>query len=110
MRAGAWGVAVVAGMAAITVAAAQRASSRDLGLARGSLASAPPAGETLPPAPASVVPALHAPIPTNRWWSSLVALPFSERQYPHPLAVVARPEGFQVRYPGPDIRANDACI
>jgi endoglucanase Acf2 len=79
-------------------------------LPRGSLAASPPTGAPLPPAPASIAPELHAPFPTNRWWSSLVALPFSERQYPHPLAVAARPEGLQVRYPGPDIRANADCI
>jgi endoglucanase Acf2 len=79
-------------------------------LPRGSLARSPPPGEPLPPAPAFVATELRPPFPTNRWWSSLVALRFSERQYPHPLAVAARAEGLQVRYPGPDIRANDACI
>lgn len=79
-------------------------------LPRGSLARSPPPGAALPPAPAFISAELRPPLPTNRWWSSLVALPFSERQYPHPLAVAARAEGFQVRYPGPDIRANDACI
>ena len=89
---------------------ARCATDPALPLARGSLAAAPPAGEPTPPAPAFVDPALGAPIPTNRWWSSLVALPFSERQYPHPLAVLARAEGLQIRYPGPDISAGDACI
>jgi endoglucanase Acf2 len=79
-------------------------------LPRGSLARNLPPGAALPPAPAFVTPDLHPPFPTNRWWSSLVALPFSERQYPHPLAVAERAEGLQVRYPGPDIRSNDACI
>src|SRR5579871_3026423 len=79
-------------------------------LPRGSLAANPPLGEPLPPAPAFIAAGLRPPFPTNRWWSSLVALPFSERQYPHPLAVAARAEGLQVRYPGPDIRANEACI
>jgi len=79
-------------------------------LPRGSLARSPPPGAALPPAPAFVAAELRPPFPTNRWWSSLVALHFSERQYPHPLAVAARAEGLQVRYPGPDIRANDACI
>jgi endoglucanase Acf2 len=82
----------------------------DFRLPRGSLASAPPAGEALPPDPAFVAAELRPPFPTHRWWSSLVALPFSERQYPHPLAVAARAEGLQVRYPGPDIHGNDACI
>src|ERR1700730_16295126 len=79
-------------------------------LPRGSLARSPPPGAPLPPAPAFVATELHPPFPTNRWWSSLVALPFSERQYPHPLAVAERAEGFQVRYPGPDIRADYTCI
>jgi endoglucanase Acf2 len=102
-------VAAVA-VTAIAVFAAFHHTSPDFGLTRGSLASTPPPGEPLPPAPAFVSPDLHPPIPSNRWWSSLVALPFSERQYPHPLAVAARAEGLQVRYPGPDIGANASCI
>ena len=101
---------VLAAAVAVAALAALRDEDPDLGLARGSLASAPPPGESLPPPPAFVAPQLRPPIPTNRWWSSLVALPFSERQYPHPLAVAARAEGLQVRYPGPDLRANADCI
>jgi hypothetical protein len=107
-------VRVVPLVLVVVVAAAAIAARRDgrpsLGLAAGSLASAPPAGESLPTAPAFVVPELPPPIPSSQWWSSLVALPFSERQYPHPLAVTARPEGFQIRYPGPDIHADEHCI
>jgi endoglucanase Acf2 len=97
---------------AIGAAAIYKHGKTDAGfrLPRGSLARSPPSGSALPPAPAFVAAELRPPLPTNRWWSSLVALPFSERQYPHPLAVEARSEGLQVRYPGPDIRANDACI
>jgi endoglucanase Acf2 len=97
---------VVIGVAVAT----QRHEKMNLALGQGSLASAPPAGESLPAAPAFVAPELQAPIPSSQWWSSLVALRFSERQYPHPLAVTSRPEGFQVRYPGPDIHANEHCI
>lgn len=97
-------------IAAVAVAALRDGQSASLGLARGSIASAPPSGEALPAAPAYVVPELTGPIPSNQWWSSLVALPFSERQYPHPLAVTSRPEGFQIRYPGPDIHASEHCI
>jgi endoglucanase Acf2 len=104
-------------LALVAVLAAAAAAMHVLGradagfrLPRGSLADSPPAGAELPPAPAFVAAELRPPFPTNRWWSSLVALPFSERQYPHPLAVAARAEGLQVRYPGPDIHANDACI
>jgi endoglucanase Acf2 len=38
-------------------------------------------------------------IPSNQWWSSLVWLPYSEAQYPHPLAVKAFPTGLQIYYP-----------
>jgi endoglucanase Acf2 len=99
--------AIAAGVAALTARGDEGPAA---GLARGSLASEPPPGEALPPPPAFVAAEVRPPIPTNRWWSSLVALPFSERQYPHPLAVVARAEGMQVRYPGPDIHASSACI
>ncbi|HVH05699.1 MAG TPA: glycosyl hydrolase, partial [Myxococcota bacterium] len=102
--------AVVAALAAAGGACRAACAAGPLPLARGSLAKAPPAGEPTPTAPAFVLPTVRPPIPSNRWWSSLVALPFSERQYPHPLAVLARAEGLQVRYPGPDIRASDACI
>ena len=100
---------VVLGTAAGAMHALTRAAP-DFRLPRGSLAASPPPGEALPPAPAFVAKDLGPPFPTNRWWSSLVALPFSERQYPGPLAVAARAEGLQVRYPGPDIRANESCI
>jgi endoglucanase Acf2 len=107
---GGW-LALAAVLAAGAIATVQALKpDADMRLPRGSLASGPPPGEALPPAPAFVVAELRPPFPSNRWWSSLVALPFSERQYPHPLAVAARAEGLQVRYPGPDIRANEACI
>jgi endoglucanase Acf2 len=103
-------IACAAGLAALLGLAHAMKGDNPLAVGRGSLAAAPPPGQALPQPPRWVVPELHAPIPTNRWWSSLVALPFSERQYPHPLAVVARAEGLQVRYPGPSIRANEHCI
>ncbi len=48
--------------------------------------------------------------PTNDWWSSLAWMKFSERQYPHPLAVQAEPAGLRVFYPGPGITANRDAI
>src|SRR5262245_27348753 len=109
-RAGRLALAVVFAACAAALYFHGRSDAADFRLPRGSLARSLPSVAALPPAPASITPELHPPIPTNRWWSSLVALPFSERQYPHPLAVAARAEGFQVRYPGPDIHANEACI
>ncbi|MET0280131.1 MAG: glycosyl hydrolase [Steroidobacteraceae bacterium] len=110
-------MARVGWLALVAVLAASAAAMHVLGreaphfrLPQGSLAAVPPPDSPLPPPPAFAAAELRPPFPTSRWWSSLVALPFSERQYPHPLAVVARAEGLQVRYPGPDIRATDACI
>ena len=48
--------------------------------------------------------------PTNDWWSSLAWMKYSERQYPHPLAVQAQPGGLRVFYPGPGITANRDAI
>jgi len=53
---------------------------------------------------------LRGPMPTNDWWSSLVWMKFSERQYPHPLAVAAEPKGLRVYYPGATITANKDAI
>ncbi|OYD06848.1 glycoside hydrolase family 81 [Paludifilum halophilum] len=49
-------------------------------------------------------------MPTNDWWSNLAWDRYSERQYPHPLAVQNQADGFRVYYPGPGITANDSCI
>ncbi len=54
--------------------------------------------------------ALVRKIPTNDWWSSLAWMPFSERQYPHPLAVCATPGGMRIFYPGANITANRDAI
>ncbi|WP_230632711.1 fibronectin type III domain-containing protein [Paenibacillus athensensis] len=43
------------------------------------------------------------PIPTSDWWSDLAWDPFSERQYPHPLAFWPKTGGLQVYYPGKSI-------
>ena len=48
--------------------------------------------------------------PTNDWWSSLAWMKYSERQYPHPLAVQAQPGGLRVFYPGPAVTANRDAI
>ncbi len=47
---------------------------------------------------------------TNDWWSSTAWMQYSERQYPHPLAVQNQPNGLRVYYPGPGITANSACV
>ena len=55
---------------------------------------------------------LTGPLPTNRWWSSLAwsfqgTQPYSERLYPHPLAVSAEADGLGVVYPDTPTIAAD---
>ena len=47
---------------------------------------------------------------TNDWWSSTAWMQYSERQYPHPLAVQNQANGLRIHYPGPGITANSACV
>ncbi|ADI15212.1 glycosyl hydrolase [Truepera radiovictrix] len=43
--------------------------------------------------------AWEGPVPTNRWWSSLLWTAFSEPIYAGPLSYQARPEGLALGYP-----------
>jgi endoglucanase Acf2 len=76
----------------------------------GSYLTALPAGAREPPATIYKTAAVHGPMPTTGWWSSLAWLKHSERQYPHPLAVRAEPKGLRVHYPGPNIHADKSAI
>jgi len=49
-------------------------------------------------------------MPTNQWWSSVLWMPLSEAQYPHPLAVRAEKSGLRVFYPGAHISASAKSI
>jgi endoglucanase Acf2/chitodextrinase len=49
-------------------------------------------------------------MPTNDWWSSTAWVQYSERQYPHPLAVQNQANGLRLFYPGPSITGNSACV
>jgi len=49
-------------------------------------------------------------MPTNDWWSSTAWVQYSERQYPHPLAVQNQANGLRLFYPGPSITGNAACV
>jgi endoglucanase Acf2 len=53
---------------------------------------------------------VRTPMPTNEWWSSLAWMQYSERQYPHPLAVMENGDGLRIYYPGPYITANESAI
>lgn len=95
---------------------APAAASEIVSVGQGSYALRPPANAKIPQRMIYALPAVGSadnearPMPTNDWWSSLAWMPFSERQYPHPLAVKAESNGFRVFYPGPTITANDAAI
>lgn len=76
----------------------------------GSYATSLPPGAKGPPETLYVTENWRGPVPTGDWWSSLVWMPFSERQYAHPLAFQAEPGGMRVFYPGARITANQVGI
>jgi endoglucanase Acf2 len=79
-------------------------------LGAGSYTTDLPRGAKAPPDTIYRTENVAGKTPTNDWWSSLAWLKFSERQYPHPLAMQAEPGGLRVFYPGPDISANQDAI
>ena len=78
-------------------------------LGAGSYAAVLPPGAKAPPETIYRTENVKGPTPTNDWWSSLAWMKYSERQYPHPLAVEAGPRGLRLYYPGPAITANKRC-
>jgi endoglucanase Acf2 len=75
----------------------------------GYVTAPPPPGAKGPQAEVWRAPGLRGPMPTNDWWSSLAWVRYSERQYPHPLAVRAQADGLRVWAPKA-ITANDAGV
>ena len=76
----------------------------------GSIGKAVPYQARPPQIPPFKTENVKTKVPTNDWWSSKLWDQFSERQYPHPLAVRSVAGGLRVYYPGPDIRADKAAI
>jgi endoglucanase Acf2 len=76
----------------------------------GGYATVLPRGAKGPPATIYRTDKVSGPMPTNGWWSSLAWQPFSERHYPHPLAVQTSPAGPRVYYPGAAVTANRAGV
>jgi endoglucanase Acf2 len=72
----------------------------------GSYATVLPQGGKGPPETIHATENVKGKTPTNQWWSSLAWMKYSERHYPHPLAVEAAPGGLRLFYPGPGITAN----
>jgi endoglucanase Acf2 len=76
----------------------------------GSYLNGLPEGTKGPPVEPFVTKDVHRPIPTNTWWSSLAWEPLSDTMFPHPFAVKATNDGWQLNYPGAHIAANKAAI
>jgi endoglucanase Acf2 len=76
----------------------------------GSFASSSPPGAKAPPETIYQTENVRGKMPTNDWWSSLAWMPFSERQYAHPLAFQAERAGLRVFYPAGRITVNRVGI
>lgn len=98
------------GLAALAVAGAAPAAAAVTPVGVGSYSLTLPAGAREPQTQIYRTAAFTGKMPTNDWWSSLAWLPYSERQYPHPLAVQAAAAGLRLYYPGPSITANGIGI
>ena len=68
-------------------------------LGLGSYAAQAPPGAKGPPEKVWKTEGVKGPLPTNRWWSSLLWTKHSLPQFAHPLAVRAEPGGLRVCYP-----------
>ena len=91
-------------------AAGGAASGQVVRVGRGSYATELPPGAKEPQPTIYKTAAVTGAMPTNDWWSSLAWVRYSERHYPHPLAVQAQKGGLRVYYPGPGIRSTRDAI
>lgn len=69
-----------------------------------------PSGAKEPAESPFITPDAKRPIPTNKWWSSLVFTPYSNQMYPHPLGIQAQEAGLRVFAPGVGSIANVAGV
>ncbi len=83
-----------------------RSCESTLPLGKGSFATQLPAGAAAPQTKVYKTARLTGAMPTNRWWSSLAWVPFSETLFPHPLAIKATESGLAVDAPRPSSSAN----
>ncbi|MES2352893.1 MAG: glycosyl hydrolase [Pseudomonadota bacterium] len=75
-------------------------AANDVPVGLGSYSTVLKAGsETKPPETIFTTKNLPAPIPTNKWYSSLVFTQWSEPLFAHPLSYKATAEGFQLNVP-----------
>lgn len=85
--------------AAMAACSAANAAEGIVKVGLGSYATQPPQGAKGPPEQVWKTDAVKGPLPTNRWWSSLLWTKHSLPQFAHPLAVCAQPSGLRVCYP-----------
>ena len=89
-------------LAGVGVSAADRIER----VGRGSLLVGIPQGVKTAPREMYRTAAVKGPMPTTDWWTSLAWEPFSQNQFPHPLAVRAAAEGLRVCYAGAGFHAT----
>jgi endoglucanase Acf2 len=87
-----------------------KAHAEVVAVGSGSYTTDLPPGAKAPQSEIFRTAALKGPTPTNDWWSSVAWTKFSDKQYPHPLAVRCESRGLRVYYPGPSITANSQAI
>jgi endoglucanase Acf2 len=101
---------VFAGLAGLLTAIAAWSFTGEVQQGMGSYSTVLPPGATNVQATIYKTAAVTGRMPTNDWWSSTAWVPYSDKQYPHPLAVQNQANGLRIYYPGPGITGNAACV
>ncbi len=87
-----------------------KAFSGEVTQGAGSYSTTLPAGAATPQNEIYKTANVTGPMPTNDWWSSLAWVPYSEAQYPHPLALKNQQNGLRIYNPSGKITANPGYI
>ncbi|MEE4568773.1 glycosyl hydrolase [Paenibacillus polymyxa] len=87
-----------------------KAFSGEVTQGTGSYLTTLPAGAATPQNEIYKTANVTSPMPTNDWWSSLAWVPYSEAQYPHPLALKNQQNGLRIFNPSGKITVNPGYI
>lgn len=87
-----------------------KAFSGEVTQGTGSYSTTLPAGAATPQNEIYKTANVTSPMPTNDWWSSLAWVPYSEAQYPHPLALKNQQNGLRIFNPSGKITVNPGYI
>ncbi len=87
-----------------------KAFSGEVTQGAGSYSTILPAGAATPQNEIYKTGNVSGPMPTNDWWSSLAWVPYSEAQYPHPLALKNQQNGLRIFNPSGKITVNPGYI